>query len=316
MATKFEHAEVKIVSVENANAVTHGGVFHGDDVFATALLSYFMEEVCIARVFKLVEEDVWEDAIVFDVGGVFDPITNWFDHHQKDFWAYHADGTKYSSFGLIWQYYGFKILEKIGVEEELREPVFKMVDKNLVIGVDAQDNGQITQSNPQSMSVSNAITLFNTNWDDEFSPDVAFLDAVKFAQTILDNQFRSAIAKARAKARVEQAIEEANDGIMYLDKFMPWQGILSASKNPKAEEVLYVVFPSIRGGYNAQGVRIIPSEYNLRKPLPKDWAGLSRDDLVAKTGVEDATFCHTARFICGASTLDGAMALARLAIAS
>lgn len=315
MNTKFKHSDVRIVNLEEANAVTHGGVFHGDDIFATALMSYFLEEVRVARVFKI-NDSISEDAIVYDVGGEFNTSTNRFDHHQRDFWAYRPDGTKYSSFGLIWQYYGAKVLEELGVEEDLREAVFRIVDKNLVLGVDAQDNGQLIHSNPQSMSVSNAITMFNTNWDDEFSPDEAFIDAVRFAQIILDNQFRSAIAKARAKSKVEKAIEESEDGIMILDKFMPWQGILSASKSQKAEEVLYVVFPSNRVGYNVQGVRITPSDYNLRKPLPASWAGLPREELVAKTGVEDAIFCHNARFICGAYTLEGALELADIAIDS
>ena len=34
-----------------------------------------------------------------------------------------------------------------------------------------------------------------------------------------------------------------------------------------------------------------------KKKLPKAWAGLRNEELAAVTGVEDAIFCHTGRFI-------------------
>jgi hypothetical protein len=46
------------------------------------------------------------------------------------------------------------------------------------------------------------------------------------------------------------------------------------------------------------------------------WAGLRGADLARVSGVDDAVFCHNARFIGGAQSLKGAMQMAALAVAS
>ena len=63
--------------------VTHGGVFHADDVFSTALLQliYGMGFIRhrLQRVFKVTDEQASDPTcIVFDIG------LGKYDHHQKD----------------------------------------------------------------------------------------------------------------------------------------------------------------------------------------------------------------------------------------
>jgi uncharacterized UPF0160 family protein len=53
-----------------------------------------------------------------------------------------------------------------------------------------------------------------------------------------------------------------------------------------------------------------------RKDLPLAWAGLRGVDLAAVCGVADAVFCHNGRFIAGAGSLEGALRMAELALAS
>ena len=300
--------------IAQANAVTHSGVFHGDDVFATALLAFVLPEVKVARVFKL--NEVNPDAVVYDTGMVYDPEKNRFDHHMQSFEEAYADGIKLSSFGLLWRQYGNQVLSNLGLEENLIHAAWGMVLNDLVKGVDAHDNGQVPPSNPRTMTVSMAISQFNPNWDSDFYPNEGFIMAVNFAMVVLENTLRSAISRAKGKAVVEEAISNASDGIMELPYFVPWQGILSHSASPKAQDILYVVFPSNRGGYSVQGVKVNPASGNdRRKPLPASWAGLNGEALADVSGVEDATFCHVARFICSASSRKGALRLAKLAIA-
>ena len=189
-----------------------------------------------------------------------------------------------------------------------------MVLNDLIKGIDAQDNGQLSSSNPRTMTISNVISQFNPNWDDDFSSDEGFLKAVHFAQTVLENTLRSAISRARGRATVDEAIDNARNGIIVLPKFVPWQGIVAHT--PQAQDALFVVFPSTRGGYSIQGIKIDPRTGNdLRKPLPESWAGLQDKAMANASGVEDATFCHIARFIASAKTLESAMRLAELAVA-
>ncbi len=51
-----------------------------------------------------------------------------------------------------------------------------------------------------------------------------------------------------------------------------------------------------------------------RKALPEAWAGLQAAELAAVTGVEDAVFCHGARFLAVARSRDGILELVRQAL--
>lgn len=298
---------IKVVKeITMANVVTHGGIFHADEVFATALLGKLLPKVSLCRTFR-VPENISEDVIVYDIGGGI------YDHHQRDFKECRENGIKYSSFGLLWRQYGMKMLEEV----DNREEVFNIFDKTFVSGIDAVDNGQIekTDSVVSVMNLSNVISSFNPNWDESENADHCFMEAVEFAERIFDRALRRAIANAKAKTGISKAIEESANGIMILDQFMPWQDYVFNSQNERANEILYVVFPSNRGGYNVNAVPDAPGSFGQRKPLPEEWAGLSGQELANVTGVKTANFCHPKRFICGADTLEDAMSLADLAIA-
>ena len=63
-----------------------------------------------------------------------------------------------------------------------------------------------------------------------------------------------------------------------------------------------------------QVVPMAVGTFNPRKPLPESWAGLRDQALAEVTGVPDSVFCHSARFIAGAKSLDSAIKLAELAL--
>lgn len=56
--------------------------------------------------------------------------------------------------------------------------------------------------------------------------------------------------------------------------------------------------------------------FEMRLALPESWAGARDKELQEVTGVSDAVFCHTRRFIAGAGSLKGAKQLADLALAA
>jgi uncharacterized UPF0160 family protein len=57
-----------------------------------------------------------------------------------------------------------------------------------------------------------------------------------------------------------------------------------------------------------------PGSFAQRLPLPERWAGLRDADLAAASGVPDAVFVHTRRFVGAARSREGAMAMARKAM--
>ena len=239
------------VEKEKADLITHNGTFHSDEVFSTVILKSILnkEIIKLCRTSDILQNT---NALVYDVGG------GKYDHHQIGGNGQRVNGIKYSSFGLIWRDFGKDFLQKFGVENV--QDVWVNIDKKLVQTIDAVDNGQlekITQYDFEILTIPNLITLYNSRWDEEANQDKYFLEAVRFAENLLIKIVEDENSKQRAKDKVDEAIEKAENQIMILDRFMPWKDILIESKNPKATEILYVIFPSNRDGYN---VYCVPKE--------------------------------------------------------
>lgn len=288
-----------------ANAITHGGTFHADEVMASVILHKVFGYLNVLRTFKVPEDVVDEvEVVVYDIG------LGAYDHHQKGGNGARDNGILYASAGLIWREFGHELVS----DTSNPEWIWNFIDKVLIQGIDAVDNGQKLDSSVQVMTVSQIISGFNPNWDSTEDPDEAFVKAVTFAETIFDNVLANAIAKANAQEIVEEAINKAEGHIMVLDQFAPWQEIIFETDNKKADEILFVVFPSNRGGYNWQCVPTVLGGFAQRKPVPNAWKGLNGEELQKVTGVATANFCHPAGFIGSAETLDDAILLAKLAV--
>ena len=87
---------------------THDGSFHCDEALGCFLLQqttkYAEGEVVRSR-----NPDVLAEAdVVIDVGAVYEPENNRFDHHQREFAEIFGHGfvTKLSSAGLVYKHFG------------------------------------------------------------------------------------------------------------------------------------------------------------------------------------------------------------------
>ena len=288
--------------ISEANAITHGGYFHADEVFATIILSKVVKTLTVLRSFQ-VPQNINDDIIVYDIGN------GKFDHHQKGGNGIRENGVPYSSCGLIWKEFG----QQIVAQYPNPELVWEIVDRELIQGIDAIDNGTLPKLNypARIMSISAAISSYNPTWDSSKDSDKCFLTAIEFANSIFENVLESAVSKSKAKNLVEVTIEEPyHENILILHRFMPWQEYLLTSQNPKAEKIQFVIFPSNRGGFNLHCVPTTLGGKDYRKSIPIEWHGLSGTKLQNVTGVSTATFCHPAGFIAGASTLSGAIKMA------
>ena len=294
-------------SVEQSNAITHAGLFHADDVFASVFLERVFGQLRLFRTFD-VPKDVKEDVLVFDIGG------GEFDHHQKEGNGMRRNGIKYASFGLLWRKYGRYYLRTI-LEEKYVESVWRMIDGRVVQPIDAADCGQYPKSDMIPVTtITSIIRGFNPKWDEEECYDERFIEACDVARVIFDNALRELISNAKAQDFVNEAISKcAGSELLVLERFAPWQKYVFL--NPVANGMKYIIFPSMRG-YNVQVIPIGFRDNNARKPFPAEWNGLKDEDFRYISGVEAATFCHPDGFIAGAKTLEGAVALANKALES
>lgn len=294
--------------VYEANLITHSGKFHADDVFATAFLSTLMDNPVVCRV-NTVPNDLDADTIVYDIG------YGKYDHHMKDFDMRHASGVKYASFGLLFKDRGMEYLNL--VDSQYASMVFPMIEKELVESIDAIDNGEFPEINTDYTykSIDSIIGDFNATWDDETDNDIYFKQAVDVALMIFSAVVKKCLAKAKAKEIVDEAIENSEEHIMFLDKYVPFKDFVITSENPKAKDILFAITPSNRNGY---AVHTIPKDKNAhttRCDFPKEWGGLVDEELQQVSQVESATFCHSTLFLASCRDLDDAYLLAKKAIA-
>jgi uncharacterized UPF0160 family protein len=281
--------------------VTHNGNFHADDVFSIAALKSIIPSFKLIRTRDL--EIIAKADIVVDVGGEYDADTDRFDHHQRGGAGERENGIPYSSFGIIWQKYGVEICQG-------NEDVAKAVDKGLVSTIDAIDCGHV-EGVYDGISLSQTIGMFNPTWQEDSHFDDCFDEAVDFASRVLTRIIASANGGISAKAIVAKAIDKAEDPrVIVLEKYTPWKRTVHAL----SEEALYVVYPSQTGEWRIQTVPVELGSFEDRKSLPKQWAGLSDNELQEVTDIDDAMFCHNGLFIAGAESFESTMKMASIAV--
>lgn len=256
-------------------AMTHAGRFHADDVFCAALLKILNPQIHIVRQNSIPEGYT---GLVFDLEG------GKYDHHGERA-VYRENCVRYASFGLLWKEYGTCLVS---------EKMAKAFDESFVQPLDQQDN------NGGNNLLCRAITQANPKWDEKDSdPDTCFFQAVEFAKYILENEIKSMHSAERAEKTVLECLHKAKNGIVILPKGMPWKALLIP------EEVYYVVYPSPRGGFNAQAVPARTDSQQCKVPFPEEWRG-KRGELDLLTGLRGLIFCHEHGYLLGACSEEAA----------
>lgn len=288
---------------------THLGRFHADDVLAVATLRMVYPKATIVRTRDLTK--LAQCDIVVDVGLIYDPENGRYDHHQKGGAGSRSNGIEYSSFGLVWKDYNLTFTDS--------PEVAQLVDEILVQSIDARDNGQsLTVENPAYdgaavFCLADAIDAFNPNWDEASEHDKAFEDAVAFVTPLIEHTVRRCKSIVSAQKTVWKAIMAREDPrILILEKGCPWMNLVI--NEPEAQDIMFVLLLGEEGNWRVQTVPHAFRSHQMRKSLPKAWAGMQSRELSALTGVPDAHFCHNKLFICSARSRDGALRLAKLAL--
>lgn len=244
--------------------------------------------------------------IVYDVGG------GQFDHHGVEK-VYREDGIPFAASGLIWDKFGKQVLKSkdSSIKEEEAEAILKSIDRNLIEGMDALDNGVwIDTTEIPLMNISSIISGFNPHWKSDKDENEAFNEAVQIASSILNNIINHRLSVLKAREIVALAYEKRKTKeLLILNRYCPYgESLKEIDKN---NEVLFVIYPR-KDSYAIQTVR--KENREDKKKLPKSWAGKRDEELSAVTGAQDAVFCHTGRFIAVAGSLEGIMKMARIAI--
>lgn len=292
-----------VKNIEEANCITHNGTIHADEVFATAFLELYLENIKLFRTTDVDFEKIKKEAIVYDVG------RKEFDHHQPD--ALKRDNEiTYSSFGLLWQRFGQDFLRKRNYSNI--EDIFNGIDKDFVEAIDAIDNGFFPkiEADYKVKTLSDVIKLFNPSFKSNEEENIQFLKAVQVAKLIFEEEILNIVGKVTAKKLVLEKINSSTTKYLILDEFMPYEETIlqeTALENEKATNISFVIFPSNRGGYAIKTIFKSAEDKTPRVEIPEEWAGLSNEELEQTSGIKGLKFCHIGRFIISSENLESAI---------
>lgn len=277
-----------VTKIEDANCITHSGTMHADEVFATAFLNDYLDDIKVIRVPYVEEDKVPKGALIYDIG------RGKFDHHQEDT-EVRENGIKYSSFGLLFKEYGKEYLKKKNVANI--EEVFTIFDKELIEAIDAIDNGIFPEiTAPYKVkTISDIIKAFNPSYASNQDENEQFIKAVEFATVIANEILTSVIGKVQAKEIVLHKLKKSTSPILELEEYLPYEETIL--KNSEGDHILFVLYPSNRGGYGIKTIKKSLEDKTDRMSLPEAWAGLEGEELERKTGIKGTYFCHMNRFL-------------------
>ncbi|MEK7586111.1 MAG: MYG1 family protein [Patescibacteria group bacterium] len=296
--------------------VTHNGSFHADDLFACAVLIIWLKKSNQSvKIIRTRDKETIDKAdYVFDVGGIYDPVSNRFDHHQKEGAGARANGIPYASCGLAWKHFGLDTCDN-------NMEVWNLIDRKIFSSLDAIDNGVDIISpkfkDVMPYSADQPFLIYSPTWEEiGINEDLIFKQQVMKVVEVLEREIYVALTDHRGKQLINEAytkatdkriIEVANDFPRYL-----FQDTLSLLPEP-----IYFIYPSGHSSsWKVEAIRKNSETFESRKMFPESWRGLLDRDpkLVELTGVPDVNFCHRGGFYMTVDSKEGAIALAKKAL--
>ena len=281
---------------------THNGQFHCDEALGCYLLKILHPR---ARILRSRDPKVYEKCdIVLDVGNVYDPKCNRYDHHQQSFTETMSSlssdiksSVRLSSAGLIYHHFGRLILEKMTGETNQRalDYLYRQLYYSLIQEIDGIDNG-IPQFDSEPLyninsHISARVTGLGIPWNQAGNQD----EEARFnrAMDLVGEEFRESVRiileqQYPAREVVQQAIEDRfnlhqSGEIIELKRHCPWKShFFELEREGQVQpQIKYVIFD---GGdsFRVQCVSITSQSHDCRKFLPKSWRGL-RDEILSKS---------------------------------
>lgn len=225
------------------HAYTHDGVYHADDLFCMALISYALGDEGMYNFEFIRTRNLEHPYFTFDVGG------GEFDHHQCDEYRYDEyDCGIFASFGKLWC--------TIGRTLGLREEVWKEIDELFVQPIDVTDNTGVM--NPVNYII---------NSTKRYGMDEGYIIAAPMANDMLYEVIESGLQKSRELDDFYKEVESRDDS----------SSVLVLTRHYTVSKPVYqslgidwIIFPDTKpGSFTIQAVG--------KKLLPRDLRGRSND---------------------------------------
>lgn len=317
---------------------THDGKFHCDEALAVHLLR-LLPEYRQAEVVRTRDPALLATCdVVCDVGGVFDPASHRYDHHQRDFtesmnsldsacpWT-----TKLSSAGLVYAHFGRRVVATL-LEQQEREPlverIYRKVYEGVIEEIDAVDNGiSPTDQEPRykvNSTIGCRVSDLNPSWNEK-DVDVTsrFYEASALVGRLFEDRVRfyarswwpaRELVAAAVAARHE--VHAGGEVMVLAQGGCPWKEHLFELEEELdiQGQIKFVLYED--RGWRVQCVPRALTGFDNRLSLLEAWRGLRDEELSKAAGVPGCVFVHASGFIGGAATRDAALELALKTLAA
>lgn len=315
---------------------THNGTFHCDEALAVSMLKT-LPQYAEHHVLRTRDNELLKNCdIVVDVGGEYNPETHRFDHHQKTFnGTLENYNTKLSSAGLVYKHFGREIIQAVSgkkFDDKILNIIYDKIYSGFVEHIDGIDNGievaTGTINYRVTTSLSSRVGFLNPQWNEESSVE-AMNEAFKKAVLLTGTEFTEAIQHLvngwlPARSIVEKVVNDRfkvdpSGSILHLTQYCPWKKHLTDIEEEMkiGDQIKFVIYEDALGSmHRIQGINVEEGSFALRLGLPAEWRGLRDEELSTVSGIEGCTFVHAAGFIGGNKTYEGALEMARKALAA
>ena len=325
---------------------THSGTFQADEAMGCWMLrqipAYRNAKVVRSRDMNVLNEC----NIVIDVGGTYDHSKLRYDHHQRGYDERFGPKkgeeercTKLSASGLVYRHYGKEVLQAHypDLKDNYLDLAYTKLYDSLLEALDAIDTGvEMVPDGVQplwkdSTGLSRRVARLNPRWNEEDEngnspdPDERFAIAMETCgqdfMAVLTAIVESDIP---ARGHVEKALQEraktdpSEEIICFPSGGLPWRNHLyDLEKEMELEKLIKFVLYTDQGGmWRVQAVTVEGQAFQNRLSLPEAWRGVRDEELEGVCKIPGARFVHAAGFIGGASTYEGALAMAKAGLAT
>ena len=303
----------KFDKYSDLNVGTYSGIFHCDEVVGISIIEIAKRKSDIYVVRTRDKEELQKLDIVIDVGG------GEFDHHVKGFDLRRENGIKYASAGLMWKKYGKEAIETVMARNEIFawddeiDEAFEIIDRDFIIPVDMEDNGE-----NDGKHIFSFIPKFLPTWleDEDADYDKSFGQVQEITTSILENCIKHAVEQVLTRIEIDESIAKLENGVLFISsQNVPWIEYITNYNKNNDNAIKFVVFPYPTGGYAAQCVPPSMEErFKQIVPFPEEWAGGNEETLPKISGFEDAVFCHNGRFFARAKSKETIMGMCTVAL--
>ncbi|KAK4211119.1 metal-dependent protein hydrolase [Rhypophila decipiens] len=352
--TRMAENAAKRLKTDGGLAIgTHNGHFHADEALAVYMLRKHIPTYSDAKLVRTRDPKLLDEChTIVDVGGVYDPAANRYDHHQRTFMTtFPGRATKLSSAGLVYMHFGKEIISRrIAAPEESDTVnlIWNKIYESFIEALDAHDNG-ISVYDPAGIAAAGLEKKFsnggftlgamvgrlNPNWNDSVPEDPVEAQQAEDARFEMASQrigeefdrdldyYTKAWLPAREVVSTAFAARQEYDRdgrIMVLKgQSAPWKDHLYTleEENQEAGKVLYVLYPENPTPDAKWRIQCVPESkdsFQSRKPLPSGWRGFRDEELDKIASIDGCVFVHAAGFIGGNKSFDGALAMAKKAL--